>query len=681
MSPPEGLESAASDLSGVDFLSDEESPAPEDHPVNTAAELESDLFLGAGEDDETAEVGAETDLGELDLADFEDLVGLDDELDTIEEPEGDLEDSAPALRAEAEALPKTEGPDLEMADSDELDLGDLGLEEADLSALKREPASDSEDLDLDLGLELEAETSARSEKSGPAPGGAGEDEINFLDLENILDREEPALTEARETSGSEDSDLDLNLDLETDTIAVGAADESGSATETFDELDLSDLEAIIDSDETPASQDSAATASQDLELDLDFQIDDGAETADAGTASDGSDELDFSDLEKMLEAGQAPAVQAPAEATAEDLDLQFDAVEQPSGPADATASDEFTEDDDFLDIEKMLAEGADTTIPEEPQTAVEDLDLPLEMETLLDETSSETEADLDLEIAMGREPQEKEELVDRAGAADKRLESNLLAADDVDMIEEEELEETEFQKKIHETGATTDDFATDEFTDIRNMNGQTDVSTAAEEESPPTPFKKTRSRKPLVVALVLIILAAAIIIIPNNLGIKIPFISDLKIPYLSDLKIPYLSDLLKAEKQDVAGNLRLIPLSPSIDGKFIDNPSVGQLFVISGKIKNEYDHPRSFVKVTGKLYQKGQKLIKSSTVFCGNVISDSELAQMDIAAINARLQNSFGDKRSNVKIQTGNEITFMIVFDKLPENLDEYTVEVAGSSI
>ena len=54
---------------------------------------------------------------------------------------------------------------------------------------------------------------------------------------------------------------------------------------------------------------------------------------------------------------------------------------------------------------------------------------------------------------------------------------------------------------------------------------------------------------------------------------------------------------------------------------------------------------------------------------------------MGIADINKRMRNKFGDKRSNLKIKTGKMVPFMIVFDKLPNNLDEYTVEVASSSI
>jgi hypothetical protein len=51
-----------------------------------------------------------------------------------------------------------------------------------------------------------------------------------------------------------------------------------------------------------------------------------------------------------------------------------------------------------------------------------------------------------------------------------------------------------------------------------------------------------------------------------------------------------------------------------------------------------------------------------------------------MAAINKRLQNRFGDNRSNIKVKTGKTLPFVLVFSKLPANLDEYTVEVSGSS-
>jgi hypothetical protein len=69
-----------------------------------------------------------------------------------------------------------------------------------------------------------------------------------------------------------------------------------------------------------------------------------------------------------------------------------------------------------------------------------------------------------------------------------------------------------------------------------------------------------------------------------------------------------------------------------------------------------------------------------TTVFAGNVISKAELSGQEIGAISARLKNREGANKLNVGIRPGTSIAFMIVFDALAENLDEFSVEVAGSS-
>jgi hypothetical protein len=138
--------------------------------------------------------------------------------------------------------------------------------------------------------------------------------------------------------------------------------------------------------------------------------------------------------------------------------------------------------------------------------------------------------------------------------------------------------------------------------------------------------------------------------------------------------------LLKSQEQDIAGNLKITPVGTTITHKFIENTSAGDIFVIVGQVRNEYDHPRSFIKITGKLYRKGKALVKTTTVYGGNMLSDADLSRLDMSAINKRLQNRFGDNRSNMKVRTGKTLPFLIVFGKLPANLDEYTVEVSGSS-
>ena len=102
--------------------------------------------------------------------------------------------------------------------------------------------------------------------------------------------------------------------------------------------------------------------------------------------------------------------------------------------------------------------------------------------------------------------------------------------------------------------------------------------------------------------------------------------------------------------------------------------------MVRGQLKNNYDHPRSYLQVTSKLFNKNREVAKTATVFAGNVLSTQELSALDLGAINARLKNRNGTANQNVGVKPGKAIPFMVVFDGLPGNLDEYSVEAAASS-
>jgi predicted secreted protein len=278
---------------------------------------------------------------------------------------------------------------------------------------------------------------------------------------------------------------------------------------------------------------------------------------------------------------------------------------------------------------------------------------------------------------------ETESALDIPESGEDDLEFNLLGSDEeslqfgatqagVTLIDEELEADSDLD-------SSDDGFASDDFAETQDMRGDTEIL-----EEPgagiSAPVKKKRSRKPVLVVLLLLVLCLLGYVVTQNLGIKIPYVSDLEIPYLSTLKLPYISDLKKSEVQDIAGNLKIIPIGKTFTHKFIENTSAGDIFVIAGQVRNQYDHPRSHIKITGKLYRKGKALAKTATVYGGNMLSDADLKRLDLAAINKRLQNRFGDNRSNIKVKTGKTLPFLLVFSKLPANLDESTVEVSGSS-
>jgi pilus assembly protein FimV len=692
--PASALETEESELALDDFEDKsgmEPGPGIEDMPEDTVGELDLNLDLDDGVGPDTTE---DSMIGD-ELPDLEELSALDDEPLTVDDIDAALED----LDLDLEAEEKQETTGRESIIDDELDLADIDLGKEESTELEALSTEDSEDLNLDLLLDQDAENQEGDEITD---AGIAVEETDELDLSG-LDLESDDVPAAETASGedSEDLDLDLFLDQDAENQEGDEITDAGVAMEESDELDLSDLE--LESNVAPAAETASGEDSEDLDLDLglepetiageaenmadeldlsdleeiiDSEPDEPAENTAKATAApaEDDDELDFSDLEKMLESSETPQASAEGD-DADELDLQFDIDEPVAGIVDTPASGDAgdaNQVDELLDIDKMLEENE--------AAANEDLDSPLEMDAALDDDSKEEEdaskeeGDFELDFDLESELQEKEDLFD--GNA---------TADETDTPDEAGIEEAEFEDEEFQGAVTTDEFATDELLETSDAYNRTDVPrvTDAPPSAPAAMMPKSRSKKPVLVALLLLFLAGGILIVPNMLGIKIPYISDINIPYLSDLdiKIPYLSDKLNPKEKDVAGNLKIIPLGGTISARFVNDSQGNQRFVIHGKIQNDYDHPRSFIKVTGKIFQKDGKLAKTETVYCGNVLSDSELTGMKIVAVNKRLLNRFGDKQSNLKVKTGKTIPFMIVFDRLPQNLDEYTVEVDGSSI
>jgi hypothetical protein len=670
--------------------------------------LDSDLgdFLGEDEEDENLAMSAGTDESELNYSDFDDtaaattgLASVDASEDTEDQLDlADLElsldeDTPPGnmagtssddlefdLDIEEEGVAEVGEADSKVDAADELDFPDLDFEMED--ALITEKGSEAgkneaEDLDLDLDLGLEEETVAGSDESGT-------DELDLSDLTDIIESEDAPAAEAQP------EELDLELGLESDAKEPAATADPGDS----DELDLSDLESILETEESSTAADDLV---QDLDLDLDLEMEEKApqtESTEAAAVSQDSDELDFSDLENMLESDETPSVETEEGDASQELDLQFDLDEPGGGSDEAIAGDTVpdAQDDDYLDIEELLEEGEEDSPLKSVEMEGDVTDLPLEMEAALDEASKGADAELELDFDLESELQAQEGLFE-ADKTDNQLDADLLVSDEVDFLDEDGVEQSEYQGEGATDVVGTDEIDSSDITASDSEYGETQALPTpegglpimeAEDEAPVEQAPKaSRSKKPLVVVVLLFFLAVGILIIPNMLGIKIPYVSDINIPYLSQLnvKIPYLSDWLNPEPQDVAGNLKIVPLGNTINGNFVDNAKSGQLFVIKGHIKNDYDHPRSYIKVTGKIFLKSKKMAKQATVYCGNMLSNSELASLDMAAINKKLSSRSGDRRSNFKVSTGKKVPFMIVFDKLPHNLDEYTVEVEGSTI
>ncbi len=353
---------------------------------------------------------------------------------------------------------------------------------------------------------------------------------------------------------------------------------------------------------------------------------------------------------------------------------------------EAVITDEKTETDEQYKAEEE-SEGIElamdeafeenTKVEEKPEEAGLELEFELELEPDIDETQAETEAGLELEsgdktdseISAKEEPEEiePEEIeieIEIAKETETKIEES--KQEDIDQDKTpgedtaEKIEEKEESSKTFNMGTTPDEQEAEKA--IEPID-KAENGALTEKSEPP----KVVANKRISMPVLLLLLAALLIggaygtyVLLDSVGINIPFVSD----------------FLKPEVQD-AGNLKIY--TSDINNKFVENSKIGKLLVITGKVKNGYSDARSYISITGKLYTKGKILLKTKTVYCGTILSELELQNMDLDAINNRLSNRFGDNKSNIKVKADAIIPFMVVFADLPENLDEFTIEVAGS--
>ena len=198
--------------------------------------------------------------------------------------------------------------------------------------------------------------------------------------------------------------------------------------------------------------------------------------------------------------------------------------------------------------------------------------------------------------------------------------------------------------------------------------GEEEPEAAAEAAEAPAKAKKAKKAKPakggvskLLVLLLVLLLLGGGVYGAHFMGIHIPFVSD----------------LLGPQVEDELGKLKISTFG--IKSRFVENTSAGRLFVITGKVRNDYETPRSFISVVGKLYGKGKKLVDTRSVYCGNLLADLNLAKLPLAEINKQLNTKAGAKKSNLNVAPSAVVPFMVVFANLTPDLEEFTIEVAGS--
>ncbi len=516
------------------------------------------------------------------------------------------------------------------------------LEDAEIEAEIEEAII--EDAEADEGLEFEMEEGVVSElkksdvdKEPEGPSKKAKKET----AETQPDKK------AREPEAEEEFELDLEselgeADFEKEAVLKG---EAGLDLDEFVEMNL---------EEEPSGK------TEDLDLDFkaedldfkteDFELDLEGETTEAeGLDLDleaKTEEVKTEDFELDLEGEttEAEGLDLDLEAKTEEVgteEFELDLEEEPTEELTTAESEETveavadkvkTEELDLSDIEDFLdfEEAPETVKPEseveaEEAAETETLDVDLDFETV-----TAPEEDIDLETILEEETieagEDKEVALETFGEREKRIEAEYkkTAEPVMEEVPEEAPEAVEPER-------------------------------AAFEEIPSMRMEEERPRfKVLWIALAILIVLGALIFAATYFGAK------------EQAPIPPPDQ----------GNLQ-IEMIANPAYRFVESEKAGEMLVITGDVTNRYDHPRGEIQVKGTLYDQTGEAIGVSTAYCGNTLTDSDLASLELETIKTHLANRKGDKDA---AKPGQTLPFTVVFAPVPQDAQEFDVAVVMSS-
>ena len=192
-----------------------------------------------------------------------------------------------------------------------------------------------------------------------------------------------------------------------------------------------------------------------------------------------------------------------------------------------------------------------------------------------------------------------------------------------------------------------------------------------EDELPPsslTSRKKSGSLFPLVVII------GAIFLIVALAGSGVYFFGGSKA--FSKIGLGFLVDW-SGDKTTEEGNIAL----KGVTASYIVNSTAGELFVVRGEAVNNFSKPRASIQIKVSILGAGGVNLVTKSAYCGNSLSNEQLATLPLEKIEEVLNNQFGDSLANLGLKPGGTIPFVVVVSPLPKDSTDFSVVVGGSTI
>lgn len=112
---------------------------------------------------------------------------------------------------------------------------------------------------------------------------------------------------------------------------------------------------------------------------------------------------------------------------------------------------------------------------------------------------------------------------------------------------------------------------------------------------------------------------------------------------------------------------------------YVDNEKVGKIFVIEGRVVNEFPQPKGLISVEAAIYGDNKKLLALKRQLAGSQLSLFQLQVLSDKEMEAFLNSKMEILSNNTNVPRGGEVPFMVLFYKLPDGLKEFGIRIVDA--
>ena len=134
-------------------------------------------------------------------------------------------------------------------------------------------------------------------------------------------------------------------------------------------------------------------------------------------------------------------------------------------------------------------------------------------------------------------------------------------------------------------------------------------------------------------------------------------------------------EITPPSEQELAKKVAMLTMR-NVRQYFVDNEKAGKVFVIEGRVVNEFPEPKELIAVEAGLYDKDKKPLAIKKQLAGTQLSLFQLQVLSEKEMESFLNNKVEILTNNTNVRTGGDVPFMVLFYAPPAGVAEFGVRI-----